>query len=51
MMSFIDQYPSSSQNQQLALDQISINFDWLINGMAEALDDAISSADKHNSEE
>lgn len=49
MLNFINQYPSPSQAQQLALDQILINFDWLINGMAKSLDDAISGADTHKS--
>jgi len=46
MINFINQYPSSSQSQQLAIDQILINVNWLINGLAESLDDAISAGDK-----
>jgi hypothetical protein len=46
MADFIDQYPSSSQTQQLALDQIYINVGWLDDGLAEYLDDAISAGDR-----
>ncbi|CAF4651314.1 unnamed protein product, partial [Rotaria sp. Silwood2] len=49
MITFINQNPSPSQFQQLAVDQISMNFEWLINGMTKALDDAISAADKSGS--
>jgi len=46
MINFINEYPSSSQTQQLAIDQILINVDWLNNGSAEYLDDAISAGDR-----
>jgi hypothetical protein len=49
MINFVNQYPSSSANQQLALDQIQINVQWLSNGLAEYLDDAISVGDRINS--
>ena len=48
MMDFINQYPSSSQTQQLAIDQILLNVEWLNNGMAEYLDDAISAGDRRH---
>ncbi len=50
MTDFINQYPSASKSQQLAKDQILMNFEWLIDGMAEYLNDAISAGDRHNSE-
>ena len=46
MADFINQYPSSSLTQQLALDQIYINVGWLNDGLAEYLDDAISAGEK-----
>jgi hypothetical protein len=46
MTNFINEYPSSSQNQRLAIDQILINVNWLTNGLAEYLDDAISAGDR-----
>ena len=49
MIDFINQYPSSSQSQQLAVDQILINFEWLIDGLAASLDNAISAGDRHSS--
>jgi hypothetical protein len=49
MNDFIDQYPSSSKSQQLAVDQILMNFEWLIDGLAENLDNAISGGDRLNS--
>ena len=45
MMNFIQQYPSAFQSQPMAVDQILMNFEWLINGLAENLDDAIAGAD------
>lgn len=46
MLDFIQQYPSSSQSQQQALDQILMNFEWLIDGLAQDLDNAISGRDR-----
>ncbi|CAF1272210.1 unnamed protein product [Rotaria sp. Silwood1] len=49
MVTFINQNPSPTQFQQLAVDQIQMNFEWLVDGMAKSLDDAISVADKSGS--
>ena len=49
MVDFMNEYPSSSKNQQLAKDQILMNFEWLIDGMGESLDSAISAGDRRNS--
>lgn len=49
MIDFVNQFPSSSQTQQLAMDQILINIKWLNDGLAEYLDDAISVADRLHS--
>ncbi|CAF0931516.1 unnamed protein product [Rotaria sordida] len=49
MIIFVNQNPSPSQFQQLAIDQILMNIEWLTNGMARSLDDAISGADKSGS--
>ncbi|CAF0756114.1 unnamed protein product [Adineta steineri] len=51
MVNFINQYPSASKSQQLAKDQILMNFEWILDGMAESLDDAISAGDKLNSKQ
>jgi hypothetical protein len=48
MINFINQYPSSTQNQQLAIDQILMNVEWLNDGLAEYLDDAISAGDRRH---
>jgi hypothetical protein len=47
MKNFIQQYPSSSPSQQLAVEQILMNFEWLVNGLAENLDNAIAGGDRH----
>ncbi|UJR37821.1 hypothetical protein I4U23_030511 [Adineta vaga] len=46
MMNFINEFPSLSKSQQLAKDQILINFIWLLDGMAEGLDAAISAGER-----
>lgn len=46
MMKFIQTYPNPSKYQQIAFDQVLLNFEWLIDGLAQSLDNAISGADK-----
>ncbi|CAF1062451.1 unnamed protein product [Adineta ricciae] len=46
MQNFVSEFPSSSQYQKLASDQIIINFLWLLDGMAESLDGAVSAGDR-----
>ncbi|CAM4813065.1 unnamed protein product [Rotaria magnacalcarata] len=46
MINFVNQYPSSSHYQQLAIDQILVNFEWFIDGFADTLDKAISPVNK-----
>lgn len=45
MVNFINDYPSPSKHQKLALDQIQMNYEWLNDGMARSLDDALSAVD------
>lgn len=51
MIEFINDYPSASRFQRLAVDQILINFVWLLDGYAEDLNVAITAADKANSKQ
>ena len=43
LINFINQYPHSSSIQQLAIEQIRLNIHWVNDGLAEYLDDAITS--------
>ena len=45
MMNFIQQYPSPFLSQQIAVDQILMNFEWLVDSLAENLDEAITGTD------